>query len=730
MRESVWVAAGLLMSAACEREIFELKDSTAGPPVVERFSPSAGLAGQTVVRVEGRAYPADARVFFGTKQGVFAVGPDYQYSDTVVFAIAPLGTPDLVEIRVRGSTGEGESSQLFRVFDGDPEILEVSHPRVTPSSLLTIEGRNFNPDDAAVSLTLGGASVSSFEVEPERIVVDLRTVSDYGQVGTGWKLLRYRFTPFSEDGPSESTHPIYVTQEPQITSAEPWAASRGLLRVWIDGFDDYDPLDNRIWVDSAEAELLDYDYRDLDTTANEDRGRRVQVEALVALPELASGYHHVTVENLAGWSADHVGFDVVGAGELYGDATPGAEEPLSLEPVLHSTGNGVERLTTTITSPQESPFVPTGRLRHGELRSGGGNLLYESGIDGSAYPLTATVLQYSRLQHSELFVAALYSQQATTHTLELRYHYWDGVWGQCPLAAVTAPLPAGATLEAALERHRLTTDVFVVAPGKGVSEDAVVLLAVSGELWSGLYAYPMLVDDRAPGAACPPAVGALTRLADPSSLGATAIADIAYSPSQGLVYLLPASTAPTLGEIAALRIAGAPGADSLAVQPLRVTLDGAGDEQVTGCPETGRLMATRDGFIAIGSSSLCRFRTRYYPGVSAGLAPVFRVMLPYNLGGCSGDGRCAPVALSPNERELWLTDYYASTFPAAGRRLVRISALSGAGHEQLESLATGNIHTLFYDYQGTTLTALFVPADIGSLPAYSVATSFSQMELR
>lgn len=312
------VAAGI---TACSRELVVVRsEQQSRAPVIDQLSPLAGVVAQTVVRLEGRNFTSDARVFFGSVEGIWAVGPDYAHSDTVLYALPPSGSPAEAEVSVRTAAGEGVAGQFFRVFESEPEITGLSAERVTATTKLVISGSSFNPEDVAAHLALGAARVLDFTVETSRITADLRATAGFTTVGHGWKILRYRYTPYVDGGNDEAAIPVYVVQVPQIvrinsTVMSGWGSARAfageLVELEVRNFDDYRGTlasvaqDNVITVGGIEASIES-------VSVNRELGTHT---LLVRLPRLAEGDRYpVVITNLAGKSVADVSIDISGQG--------------------------------------------------------------------------------------------------------------------------------------------------------------------------------------------------------------------------------------------------------------------------------------------------------------------------------------------------------------------------------------------------------------------------------
>ncbi|MBI5511826.1 MAG: hypothetical protein HY903_23980 [Deltaproteobacteria bacterium] len=250
--------------AACSHDIADVRAlAETAAPIIDRFAPSAGLAGQTVVEVQGRNFPADARVYFGTLEGVWAIGPAYTYSDTLLYAIPPFGSASQVELSVRGSTGEAEAQSPFLVFDSEPEITEISSERISHDTRLVIRGRNFNAADPGARLFIADQELFGMTIGVDQIGIDLATMTNFSAIGSGWKLLRYRFTPYVEGDPEETAIATYVVQPPVVDRIDQEVFSRGILQVSVRGYDAYRaPLqsttqDNPLFLGGQALTILD-----------------------------------------------------------------------------------------------------------------------------------------------------------------------------------------------------------------------------------------------------------------------------------------------------------------------------------------------------------------------------------------------------------------------------------------------------------------------------------------
>ncbi len=296
MRSSLWV---LLGCCACSRELVELIDQNEiKPPSIDNFSPLAGLAGQTVVRVEGSHFPDNARVFFGAQEGVWAVGPQYNYSDTVVFGIPPFGAESTVEISVRGSSGEGRARDLFRLFNSEPQMVELSTDRITRATDLVVRGQSFNPDDFSSRLLIGAQEVPDFTISTDRIVPQLATVPAFPLIGSGWKLIRYHYTPYVAGDPDETAMPVYVVQPPEIVDYDFDAYADGHMEIEVRHYDAFrTPIsdsfaDNPVNIGGQPATI-----ESVRSGATPDAKRLT-----VRVPQLGSGQFTVEARNLAGSS--------------------------------------------------------------------------------------------------------------------------------------------------------------------------------------------------------------------------------------------------------------------------------------------------------------------------------------------------------------------------------------------------------------------------------------------
>ncbi|MCK5690199.1 IPT/TIG domain-containing protein [Myxococcota bacterium] len=261
--------------ASCSRELPTLRDATVPrQPLVESVSPSTGLAGRTIVQITGENFGTNAKVFFGPFEGMWAVGDDYSYSDTELWAIPPVGASNEVEISVVTDNGTAKWSSTFQIFDSEPEFYFVTPDKLSQSSQLTIQGSSFNSRDIDSRLVISAQEFMDFEVDSSSIRAKLEDIPSYSQIGHGWKYIKYNFTPYVDGGVTEVALPVYVMQEPEFL--DQWgesifpdpnstyisSSSRGRMILTMAGYDAYKGLgpasyeDNTFSINGNPVEIL------------------------------------------------------------------------------------------------------------------------------------------------------------------------------------------------------------------------------------------------------------------------------------------------------------------------------------------------------------------------------------------------------------------------------------------------------------------------------------------
>lgn len=719
----LWLVC-LVIFAGCSRNLLDLVDNAAEPPVVTRFTPISGLAGQTPVRIEGRNFPTDARVFFGTQPGLWAIGTDYASSETALFAIPPLGTPAETEISVVGSNGEARAPGLFRVFDDVPSLISVSPERITQDSHVVVQGLNLNARDSEARLLLGTHVVEDFVMVGDRIEFDAQEIDDFEDLGHGWKFLRFSFTPSYDGAVSEAVIAVYVANTPEILFTDREAYANGPMRLWVRGWDEYDAQGllgaslNHVTIGGFVATILEAYPYPLDSRAT---------EVLVHLPNLASDTYHEVLFSTLGNDNQYGGgaVRINGLGSIYGEATErGCVNNLPFFVTSAVADTNYESSTDIMVVTGVADNVPNGTANltgyaATTFAETVEDIIFQTGVHGAGFPITVLPTRIQSQEYYELrgYLVATFRLTGSTQILDLVFARPDdenyGEFLRCNLTTLSMPLPAAAMAESPDNTNIFSAEAMRVAlhqlaaemklnigdeeddEGPRTSEEALppyrFAIAVDSEWWRQLYELEISGADLE---ACVPLSQALV----PKLSFTTANA----APLTATRLMVNAQR----GE--AIWMNGRDGSsnESYWVASLAQSVEGpyvSTKLQADGgipCGSMGSLAGTRDGFLVVGDNSLCRVK------LSRGFGGALQAQRVYDVHPVRAvcQGPCSPIWLSPNEQELWLADFN-STFeaPPTFRRFMRMDAQTGALFEIVDSSASSAASAMAFSNHGSAV---------------------------
>lgn len=706
-----------LVVGGCERKLTEVfVDRNVAPPIIDSFSPTAGLAGQTVVHVVGRNFPPDARVYFGTQQGLWAIGTTYSSTSTDLYAIPPLTQLTQVAVSVRGTTGEAEAGALFAVFDGEPEIVSLSSERLTRDTELTITGRNFNADDREARLYVGAAEVIDFEVREDGIVANIGSAVGFADLGSGWELLRYTHTPYVDGGPSEVAIAVYVLQSPEVVyQRDYYVHSQGRHAVLVRGYDAYHGVavrdsagDNLFWLGTQAADIVSVQ-RFLGEAPEGDP----IYEVVLQLPALAPETNYrLSMETAAGTSGyDYENVYCRGRGSLSAMASVTscvaagtAPNPFAPSKLIRAPGNG-EVAAINIAN---TGTMPAGSLVSVSPWGGSFSPLFRPGVDGVGVVVDA--LPVDEWHSGAGYMVAAYRDDGVTQWLNL---YWVPAAGgsACLVATAQALLPTTGVWTNPFVPAELTVSLFErpaqpwpafdaygydIRP-QGLEPVRRLFVTVAGLRWNAVLELPLAAEDSRT-STCPITPTTLTSRIDVSAWESPAIAWTVDRQGEWLAAL-------SGGTLVAADVSlTASTTDPYVISGNLIPAD------TNACEGALSLGSATGSVLLRSSSSLC----------SMGLARQFNGEPTGNVrfavttqSPCGYSDNCPAVELSPNEQEAWVLDTWSAREdgPAVGDRVDAVSAQTGVPGLRVTSAMVGGGHLLapVYDRDGARMYLAALP---------------------